>query len=141
VPDVIGFQYLRSAENADNRLYGSLGNLLPTRRHDPACRLLSAAALLRRTRTILTRRPWVDVVFGTHNIGSLPALLERRGSSARLKSRTKRLSRPFPSNLPNRRESGERGKGFDQLRLANNTCTLLHRPALRWGRETDRRPR
>ena len=56
--------------------------------------------------TIVARAPWVDVVFGTHNIGSLPVLLERaRHQRTRPRSRSSRPCETFPSNLPTRRES------------------------------------
>ena len=67
---------------------------------------------------ILTRAPWVDVVFGTHNIGSLPVLLERARIPARGASlRFKEALETFPSNLPTRREVAIRSLGLHQRRL------------------------
>ena len=50
--------------------------------------------LAQKDRATITRKaPWVDVVFGTHNIGSLPALLERAGCRRRRRSRSSSRSR------------------------------------------------
>ena len=78
IPDVVVFNTCAVRENADNRLYGSLGNLLPTKKSRPGMQIAVGGCLAQKDKdTILTRAPWVDVVFGTHNIGSLPTLLER----------------------------------------------------------------
>ena len=65
-------------ENADNRLYGNLGHLLPVKNAHPGMQIAVGGCLAQKDRAAITARaPWVDVVFGTHNIGSLPVLLER----------------------------------------------------------------
>ena len=43
--------------------------------------------------------PWVDVVFGTHNIGSLPALLERARHNEEAAIEIVESLETFPSNL------------------------------------------
>src|SRR3712207_8383749 len=48
---------------------------------------------------------WVDVVFGTHNIGSLPALLERARVQQEAQVEILESLEVFPSTLPTRRES------------------------------------
>src|ERR671912_1532568 len=76
--DVVVFNTCAVRENADNRLYGSLGNLLPTKKAAPGMQIAVGGCLAQKDKeVILSRAPWVDVVFGTHNIGSLPVLLER----------------------------------------------------------------
>ena len=76
--DVVVFNTCAVRENADNRLYGSLGNLLPTKKAMPGMQIAVGGCLAQKDRGEIVRRaPWVDVVFGTHNIGSLPVLLER----------------------------------------------------------------
>ena len=54
---------------------------------------------------IVRRAPWVDVVFGTHNIGSLPVLLERARHNAEAQVEILESLEVFPSTLPTRRES------------------------------------
>jgi tRNA-2-methylthio-N6-dimethylallyladenosine synthase len=80
----------------------------------------------------------VDVVFGTHNIGSLPALLDRARVQAEAQVEIVESLERFPSVLPARRESAY--SGWVAISVGcNNTCTFCIVPALR-GRETDRRP-
>src|SRR5450755_936018 len=77
-PDVVVFNTCAVRENADNRLYGNLGHLLPVKNAHPGMQIAVGGCLAQKDRAgIADRAPWVDVVFGTHNIGSLPALLGR----------------------------------------------------------------
>ena len=95
--------------------------------------------LAQKDRGEITRRaPWVDVVFGTHNIGSLPTLLERaRVEEAAQVEIAESLER-FPSTLPTRRDSAYAAWVSVSVGC-NNTCTFCIVPSLR-GREEDRRP-
>jgi tRNA-2-methylthio-N6-dimethylallyladenosine synthase len=87
---------------------------------------------------IVRRAPWVDVVFGTHNVGSLPALLERARHNAEAQVEIKEALEVFPSSLPARRDSAY--SGWVSISVGcNNTCTFCIVPSLR-GREKDRRP-
>src|SRR5690606_146623 len=84
------------------------------------------------------RAPWVDVVFGTHNIGSLPALLERARVQREAQVEIVESLERFPSTLPTRRESVYAAWVAISVGC-NNTCTFCIVPALR-GKEKDRRP-
>uniref|UniRef100_UPI00351A3BDD exodeoxyribonuclease VII large subunit n=1 Tax=uncultured Paracoccus sp. TaxID=189685 RepID=UPI00351A3BDD len=76
--DVVVFNTCAVRENADNRLYGNLGHLAPVKAQRPGMQIAVGGCMAQKDRDQVVRRaPWVDVVFGTHNIGSLPALLER----------------------------------------------------------------
>src|SRR5690349_22019799 len=76
--DVVVLNTCAVRENADNRLYGNLGHLAPVKAGSPGMQIAVGGCLAQKDRGEITRRaPWVDVVFGTHNIGSLPVLLER----------------------------------------------------------------
>ena len=76
--DVVVFNTCAVRENADNKLYGNLGQLRPAKMKNPAMQIAVGGCLAQKDRaTIVDRAPWVDVVFGTHNMGSLPALLDR----------------------------------------------------------------
>ena len=90
----------------------------------PACRSRSAAAWRRRTAArSSSKAPWVDVVFGTHNIGSLPALLERARHNAEAEVEILESLEVFPSTLPTRRESTY--AGWVSISVGcNNTCTF-----------------
>src|SRR5919201_172030 len=68
-PDVVVFNTCAVRENADNRLYGNLGHLLPVKKSHPGMQIAVGGCLAQKDRALITdRAPWVDVVFGTHNI-------------------------------------------------------------------------
>src|SRR6201996_6308839 len=137
--DVVVFNTCAVRENADNRLYGNLGHLLPVKNSHPGMQIAVGGCLAQKDRAAITARaPWVDVVFGTHNIGSLPVLLERaRIQQAAQVELAESLER-FPSVLPVTRESPY--SAWVAISVGcNNTCTFCIVPSLR-GREEDRRP-
>jgi tRNA-2-methylthio-N6-dimethylallyladenosine synthase len=139
VPDVVVFNTCAVRENADNRLYGNLGQLLPVKSSHPGMQIAVGGCLAQKDRAgIAERAPWVDVVFGTHNIGSLPALLERARVQAEAQVEIVESLERFPSVLPVRRESPYAAWVAISVGC-NNTCTFCIVPSLR-GREEDRRP-
>ena len=88
--------------------------------------------------TITAKAPYVDVVFGTHNIGSLPVLLERARVQEEAQVEILESLEVFPSTLPTKRESAY--AAWVSISVGcNNTCTFCIVPALR-GKEKDRRP-
>ncbi len=138
-PDVVVFNTCAVRENADNRLYGNLGHLRPVKDAHPGMQIAVGGCLAQKDRAeIVKRAPWVDVVFGTHNIGSLPVLLERARHNAEAQVEILEALEVFPSTLPTRRESTY--AGWVSISVGcNNTCTFCIVPALR-GKEKDRRP-
>jgi tRNA-2-methylthio-N6-dimethylallyladenosine synthase len=139
VPDVLVFNTCAVRENAAGRLYGNLGHLLPVKNATPGMQIAVGGCLAQMERTaITTRAPWVDVVFGTHNIGSLPALLERARIMDEAQAEFEESLETFPSVLPARRESAYAAWVAISVGC-NNTCTFCIVPSLR-GKEKDRRP-
>src|SRR4051812_41064909 len=137
--DVVVLNTCAVRENADNRLYGNLGHLRPVKDAHPGMQIAVGGCLAQKDRGEIVRRaPWVDVVFGTHNIGSLPVLLERARHNSTAEVEILESLEVFPSTLPTRRESTY--AGWVSISVGcNNTCTFCIVPALR-GREKDRRP-
>ena len=85
--DIVVFNTCAVRENADNKLYGNLSQLKPIKAAHPGMQIAVGGCLAQKDRTtITTKAPHVDVVFGTHNIGSLPALLERARTALRTRS-------------------------------------------------------
>ena len=138
-PDVVVFNTCAVRENADNKLYGNLGHLAPVKARTPGMQIAVGGCLAQKDRsTITAKAPWVDVVFGTHNIGSLPALLERSRHNAEAQVEILESLEVFPSTLPTRRESAY--AAWVSISVGcNNTCTFCIVPSLR-GTESDRRP-
>jgi tRNA-2-methylthio-N6-dimethylallyladenosine synthase len=137
--DVVVFNTCAVRENADNKLYGNLGHLAPRRSADPGMQIAVGGCLAQKDRdTVLSKAPWVDVVFGTHNIGSLPVLLERARHQRVAQVEIAEALQEFPSALPASRESAY--AAWVSISVGcNNTCTFCIVPSLR-GKEVDRRP-
>ncbi|MFJ4918283.1 tRNA (N6-isopentenyl adenosine(37)-C2)-methylthiotransferase MiaB [Streptomyces sp. NPDC088725] len=137
--DVVVFNTCAVRENADNKLYGNLGRLAPMKTRRPGMQIAVGGCLAQKDRdTIVRRAPWVDVVFGTHNIGKLPVLLERARVQEEAQIEIAESLEAFPSTLPTRRESAYAAWVSVSVGC-NNTCTFCIVPALR-GKEKDRRP-
>jgi tRNA-2-methylthio-N6-dimethylallyladenosine synthase len=137
--DVVVFNTCAVRENADNKLYGNLSHLAPRKHADPNMQIAVGGCLAQKDRdAVLRQAPWVDVVFGTHNIGSLPTLLDRARHNKAAQVEIVEALQEFPSDLPAARESAY--AGWVSISVGcNNTCTFCIVPALR-GKEVDRRP-
>ncbi len=138
-PDLIVFNTCAVRENADERLYGTLGQLRATKKDHPGMQIAVGGCLAQKDRdSVVSKAPWVDVVFGTHNIGSLPTLLERSRHNEQAEVEIVEALEAFPSVLPAKRESAYAGWVSVSVGC-NNTCTFCIVPSLR-GKEKDRRP-
>ncbi|MBX3068746.1 MAG: MiaB/RimO family radical SAM methylthiotransferase, partial [Cryobacterium sp.] len=138
-PDVVVLNTCAVRENADNKLYGTLGHLASVKQKHAGMQIAVGGCLAQKDQgTILKKAPWVDVVFGTHNLGSLPALLERSRHNQQAELEILESLEVFPSTLPAKRESTY--SGWVSISVGcNNTCTFCIVPSLR-GKEKDRRP-
>jgi tRNA-2-methylthio-N6-dimethylallyladenosine synthase len=138
-PDVVVFNTCAVRENADNRLYGNLGHLKPVKDVTPGMQIAVGGCLAQKDQGLITSKaPWVDVVFGTHNVGSLPVLLERARVEQEAQVELLESLEIFPSTLPARRESSY--AAWVSISVGcDNTCTFCIVPSLR-GKEQDRRP-
>ena len=137
--DVVVFNTCAVRENADNKLYGNISHLVPRKQANPDMQIAVGGCLAQKDReAVLQRAPWVDVVFGTHNIGSLPALLMRARHNREAQVEIAEALQKFPSALPATRDSTY--AAWVSISVGcNNTCTFCIVPSLR-GKELDRRP-
>ena len=137
--DVVVINTCAVRENASGKLYGNLGMLASRKRKRPGMQIAVGGCLAQKDRgDIVERAPWVDVVFGTHNIDVLPALLERARHNAEAQVEIEESLKVFPSTLPSRRDAI--ASGWVSISVGcNNTCTFCIVPSLR-GKERDRRP-
>jgi len=137
--DVVVFNTCAVRENADNRLYGNLGHLAPVKQAHPGMQIAVGGCMAQKDKDIVLKKaPWVDVVFGTHNIGHLPVLLEKARIEQMAQIEIADSLVTFPSTLPSRRESAYAGWVTISVGC-NNTCTFCIVPSVR-GKETDRSP-
>jgi len=137
--DVVVFNTCAVRENADNKLYGNLSFLAPIKKKNPAMQIAVGGCLAQKDQSlILKKAPYVDVVFGTHNVGSLPVLLERARIEEEAQIEILEALEHFPSTLPARRFSAF--SSWVSISVGcNNTCTFCIVPTLR-GVEKDRQP-
>ncbi len=137
--DVVVLNTCCIRENADNKLYGHLGHLKAVKDRRPDLQIAVGGCLAQKDRaTIQEKAPWVDAVWGTHNVGPgrRPA---RRGRGlgctgprdprrpARARARRRR---PFPSALPVRR--GQAWAAWVTIQIGcDNNCAFCIVPAVR----------
>ena len=125
--DVVVFNTCAVRENADNRLYGNLGHLRPVKDAHPGMQIAVGGCLAQKDRGEIVRQaPWVDVVFGTHNIGSLPVLLERARHNAERRGGDPRVARGLPVHAADPARVDLRRLGVDLGRLQQH-LHVLHR--------------
>ena len=97
-------------EAADVRLYGQASSIknVPLRKNSPLKdRVLAIGGCVgqRDADKLKEIVPNVDVVFGTHNIGHLPALIEDAVSQNKKVVEVLEASEGFPTDLPTHREN------------------------------------
>ena len=123
-------------ENADNRLYGNLGQLKALKERRPDLQIAVGGCLAQKDRGLIQERaPHVDVVFGTHNVGHAADLLR----SAALEGPIMEIleeSNAFPSALPVRRDLPHAAWVTIQIGC-DNRCAFCIVPSVR-GREISR---
>jgi tRNA-2-methylthio-N6-dimethylallyladenosine synthase len=134
---VVVFNTCCIRDNADQRLYGNLGHMKAIKDgRDGDMRIVVAGCLAQKDKHLIQERaPYVDVVLGTHNLASLPRLLE--ASERRPAFEILEQTEIFPSALPARRMSP--WHAWVSISIGcNNSCTFCIVPAVR-GREVSRR--
>jgi tRNA-2-methylthio-N6-dimethylallyladenosine synthase len=138
-PDLVVLNTCAVRENADLKLYGTLGQLRSAKKANPQMQIAVGGCLAQKDRgEIIARAPWVDAVFGTHNLNVLPVLLERAQALEEAQVEIAEQLEVFPSELPTKRESAY--SAWVSISVGcNNTCSFCIVPSLR-GKEKDRRP-
>ncbi|WP_370324549.1 tRNA (N6-isopentenyl adenosine(37)-C2)-methylthiotransferase MiaB [Euzebya sp.] len=118
-------------ENADNKLYGQLSHLKPLKLADPSKTIVVGGCLAQKDQQGLAERaPYVDVVYGTHNMGRLPELLAQADSAALPVVEILEHTEMFPSALPARREVAHHAWVSISIGC-DNTCAFCIVPSLR----------
>lgn len=137
--DVVVINTCAVRENASDRLYGNLGQLASLKKQRPGMQIAVGGCLAQQDRDgIVERAPYVDVVFGTHNIDVLPVLLQRAQHNGQAQVEIEEALKTFPSTLPTARDSAY--SAWVSISVGcNNTCTFCIVPSLR-GKERDRSP-
>ena len=138
--DVIILNTCTVREGAEDRAYGRLGQLRSFKQRRPGLLLGVAGCLVQQERErVLQRAPWLDFVFGVHNIHRLPELLREARDGCmpvyEVWDRSDR-DRPLPVLPAYRAASGGGGvRGFvNIIHGCNKFCTFCIVPYVR-GRE------
>ena len=133
--DVIVLNTCCIRENADNKLYGALGQLKAVKTRRPETLIAVAGCLAQKDQDLVRdRASHVDVVFGTHNVHRAAELIDhasRYGPVVEILTETVRNdAEAFPSALPVRRESQHAAWVTIQIGC-DNSCTFCIVPAVR----------
>ena len=129
--DLVLFNTCAIRENADQKLYGHLSQLKPLKLADPGKQVVVGGCLAQKDQgTIAERAPWVDVVYGTHNLDRLPALLAQADSVSLPVVEIIEQTQTFPSALPARREVPHHAWVSISIGC-DNTCAFCIVPSLR----------
>src|SRR5437016_11256211 len=135
--DVVVLNTCCIRENADNKLYGHLGDLKALKARRPGLQIAVGGCLAQKDRDLVRERaPHVDVVFGTHNLAHAPALLERARTEGPLVEILEEHE-AYPSALPARRDVDHAAWVTIQIGC-DNSCAFCIVPAVR-GKEQSRR--
>lgn len=155
--DIVIINTCSIRENADKRFFGTLGQLKKIKLANPNFTVCVCGCMMQQehiTKKLRQSYPWVDVIFGTHNIHEFPDMLEemflRRGAEEEWTVNQIRSSREFRvdrvyedsdrivEGLPAKRLFGH--KSFVNIMYGcNNFCTYCIVPYTR-GREKSRKP-
>lgn len=128
-------------ENADKRFFGTLGQLKKLKEKNPEYIACVCGCMMQQQHiidTVKSKYPWVDIIFGTHNIHRFPDLLEKVYGEKQKLAEVFEDSTEIVEGLPSKRLY--RHKAFVNIMYGcNNFCTYCIVPYTR-GREKSRRP-
>lgn len=139
--DVVIINTCSVRENADKRFFGTLGQLKRLKKENPDFTVCVCGCMMQQQHiidSIKTKYPWVDIIFGTHNIHQFPQLL-----SSVLTEKEKIVNvwedgGEIVEGLPAKRLY--KHKSFVNIMYGcNNFCTYCIVPYTR-GRERSRKP-
>lgn len=129
-------------ENADKRFFGTLGQLKRRKQEEGESFTVCICGCMMQQQhiieTIKTKYPWVDVIFGTHNIHQLPVLLDNLYEEKKKQLSVWPEGAGIVEDLPSKRLFQH--KAFVNIMFGcNNFCTYCIVPYTR-GRERSRGP-
>jgi len=139
--DLVIFNTCCVRENAENKLYGHLGNFKEKKRTNPHLKLVLCGCMMQQDSVLVRIKstfPYVDVIFGTHNLYRFPELLHSNFETGQTIIDIWQEAREIVEDLPSKREYPFKG-GVNIMYGCNNFCTYCIVPYVR-GRERSRKP-
>ncbi|MDI3317317.1 MAG: tRNA (N6-isopentenyl adenosine(37)-C2)-methylthiotransferase MiaB [Bacillota bacterium] len=139
--DVVLLNTCTVRDNADQKQLGEIGRLKPLKAARPEMILGVAGCMAQvpeAVERIRRQAPFVDLVFGTHNLHRLPELIERARRSDEMVVDVWQYAEGVQEHLPSRRASRVRA-WVNIIYGCDKYCTYCIVPTTR-GRERSRRP-
>lgn len=128
-------------DNADKRFFGMLGQFKKRKESNPEFIVCICGCMMQQQYiidTVKEKYPWVDIIFGTHNIHKFPKLLENIISERKRQIEIWEDGGEIVEGLPSKRLY--KYKSFVNIMFGcNNFCTYCIVPYTR-GRERSRKP-
>ncbi len=128
-------------ENANTRVYGRLGALKPRKKKNPHMLIALCGCMMQEPQVVEKlgkSYPFVDLIFGTHNLYKFAELLVRRFESGHLVVDIEDQADAIVENLPNQRKYDFKS-GINITFGCDNFCSYCIVPYVR-GRERSREP-
>ena len=136
--DVLFVNTCTIRENADDKLYGTLGQLKQWKLKKENRKLLVGGCAAQKDKSLVRdKAPWVDVVLGTHNLTNVINLLNQSEDWGPVTEIIDEIDE-MPTEAPSIRESEFSAWLTIQIGC-NNSCTFCIVPSVR-GAEISRRP-
>jgi len=136
--DVLFVNTCTIRENADDKLYGTLGQLKQWKLKKENRKLLVGGCAAQKDKSLVRdKAPWVDVVLGTHNLTNVINLLNQSEDWGPVTEIIDEIDE-MPTEAPSIRESDFSAWLTIQIGC-NNSCTFCIVPSVR-GAEISRRP-
>lgn len=139
--DIVILNTCSVRENADNRFFGTLGQLKKIKEKRPDFIAVVCGCMMQQQHIIdqvKTKYPWVDLVFGTHNIHQFPELLDNVINERHKLVDVWESGGAIVEGLPSKRLYEFKAL-VNIMYGCNNFCTYCIVPYTR-GRERSRRP-
>ena len=139
--DLVLFNTCAVRENAEDRVFGNLGALKHNKKLKPDMLIGVCGCMVQQehiTERIRKSFPYVDMIFGTHVLHTLPQLVYEALTTHRRQISIPQMDGVIAEGLPLRRESGLKAS-VPIMYGCNNFCTYCIVPYVR-GRERSRDP-
>ena len=136
--DIVVFNTCCIRENAENHAFGNIGALKKLKRQKKGMLIAVGGCMAQeegKAALLVKKFPFIDIIFGTHNVAELPALIERKRREKKVvsllsdRAETEDGAEAFRTSYPNAWVNITYG--------CNNFCTYCIVPYVR-GREKSR---
>ena len=139
--DLVIYNTCTVRDNADQHVYGRLGHLNAVRKKKPDMIIGLCGCMMQEEHVVAKVKksyPFVNLIFGTHNLYAFPELLVRTLREDRRVVDIREKTEIFPEHLPVRRKHFFKS-GVNIMYGCNNFCSYCIVPYVR-GREISRTP-